>query len=90
MRSKGALGTYLRRQRSRLGTSKASTAAAHKLGRIVYHLMRYGEAYVKRTEEAYAQEVRARQERQLERRARELGYEVKKREEGPAAEPSPA
>ena len=44
----------------------------------MYHLMRYGEAYVQRTEEAYAQEVRERQERQLARRAKELGFEVKK------------
>ena len=83
MRSKGALGAYLRRQRSRLGAPKAITAAAHKLGRIVYHLMRYGEAYVKRTEQAYAREVRERQERQLARRARELGFEVTRVEPQP-------
>jgi hypothetical protein len=34
------LGAYLRRQRSRLGAHKAITAAAHKLARILYHLMR--------------------------------------------------
>src|SRR5438128_10542747 len=62
LRSKGALGAYLRRQRSRLGAPKAITAAAHKLARIVYNLVRYGAAYVKETEEAYAEEVRARQE----------------------------
>jgi hypothetical protein len=45
MRSKSYLGAYLRRQRSRLGAPKAMTATAHKLARIVYHLMRYGEAY---------------------------------------------
>ena len=86
MRSTGALGGYLRRQRSRLGAPKAITAAAHKLARIVYHLMRYGEAYVRRTEEAYAQEVRERQERQLQRRARELGFEVNKIEAPPSGE----
>ena len=42
----------------RLGAPKAITAAAHKLGRIVYHLMRHGEAYVREQEEAYAAEVR--------------------------------
>ena len=86
MRSKGALGAYLRRQRSRLGAPKAITAAAHKLARIVYHLMRFGEAYVKQTEQEYAEQVRERLERQLERRARELGYELKKVEAGPAAQ----
>ena len=78
MRSRSSLGAYLRRQRSRLGAPKAITATAHKLGRILYHLMRYGEAYVKRTEEAYAAQVRERLEKHLHRRARELGYEVKK------------
>jgi transposase len=78
MRSKSALGAYLRRQRSRLGAPKAITATAHKLARIVYHLMRYGEAYVKQTEEAYAEQVRQRLEKQLARRAKELGYELKK------------
>jgi transposase len=78
LRSKSALGAYLRRQRSRLGAPKAITAAAHKLGRIVYHLVRYGVAYVKETEAAYAEQVRTRLEKQLARRARELGYELKK------------
>jgi hypothetical protein len=40
-------------------------------------------AYVKETEEAYAEQVRQRLERQLQRRARELGYELRKKE--PAA-----
>ena len=56
------------------------------MGRIVHHLMRYGEAYVKRTEEAHAAEVRERPERQLARRAKELGFEVKRLE----APPDPA
>jgi hypothetical protein len=86
-RSRGALGAYLRRQRSRLGAPQAITAAAHKLARIVYHLMRFGEAHVKQTEQGYAEQVRQRLEKQLERRARELGYELKKVEAGPAAPP---
>jgi hypothetical protein len=80
MRSKSYLGAYLRRQRSRLGASKAITATAHKLARIVYNLMRYGLAYVQQTEAVYAEQVRARLERQLHRRARELGFELKKLE----------
>ena len=89
IRSKGYLGAYLRRQRARLGAPKAITAAAHKLARIVYHLVRYGVAYVKKTEEAYAEGVRERLERQLRRRAKELGFELTP-VEGRAAEPAPA
>jgi transposase len=78
MRSQSYLGAYLRRQRARLGAPKAITATAHKLARIIYNLMRYGEAYVKQEEAAYAEQVRARLEKQLQRRATELGYELKK------------
>jgi hypothetical protein len=86
MRSKSYLGAYLRRQRSRLGAPKAITALAHKLARIVYHLVRYGLAYVRQTEAAYAEQVRERLERQLQRRARELGYELRRIE--PQAAPA--
>ena len=78
MRSKSYLGAYLRRQRSRLGAPKAITATAHKLARILYNLMRYGEAYMKKEEAQYAQEVNARLEKSLHRRAKELGYELRK------------
>src|SRR5262249_57147683 len=74
MRSHSYLGAYLRRQRSRLGAPKAITATAHKLARIIYHLVRFGEAYMRQTEEVYAAQVRERLEKQLHRRARELGY----------------
>ncbi len=78
MRSTSYLGAYLRRQRSRLGAPKAITATAHKLARILYNMMRYGVAYMKRDEEAYAQHVRERLEKGLHRRAKELGFEVRK------------
>jgi len=78
LRSKSYLGAYLRRQRSRLGAPKAITATAHKLARIVYNVMRYGVAYMKETEAAYAEQVRQRLEKQWQRRAKELGFELKK------------
>jgi transposase len=81
LRSQSYLGAYLRRQRSRLGAPKAITAAAHKLARILYNLMRHGVAYVKQEENAYAEQVRARLEKQFQRRAKELGFEVKKIEQ---------
>jgi len=40
--------------------------------------MRHGIAYMKKEEAAYAEQVRERLERQLHRRAKELGYELKK------------
>ena len=40
--------------------------------------MRHGVAYMKKEEAAYAEQVRERLGKQLQRRAKELGYEVKK------------
>jgi len=88
MRGHSDLGAYLRRQRSRLGAPKAITATAHKLARIIDNLMRYGAAYVRKEEAAYAEQVRERQEKPLHRRAKELGFEVT-RVAPPAVEPSP-
>jgi hypothetical protein len=83
VRSQSYLGAYLRRQRARLGAPEAVTATAHKLARVVSHLVRYGAAYVRKSEEEYAAQVRGRGERAFHRRAKELGYEVRKVE--PAA-----
>lgn len=37
--SKSALGDFYRRMRAKLGAPKAITAAAHKLARIIFHLV---------------------------------------------------
>jgi transposase len=89
IRSKGYLGAHLRRQRSRLGAPKAITATAHKLARIFYTVMRYGVEYQKRSEEEFEIEHRKRMEKNLHRRAKELGYELRKIETT-ASEPSTA
>jgi transposase len=82
-RSQSALGAFFRRLKSRKGTPKAITATAHKLARLIYALLRQGERYVAVGLEAYEQQHRERQLRLLNRRARELGYElVGRREEG--------
>ena len=57
-------------------TPKDTTA--HELARIAYNMMRFGVAYMKRDEEAYAEQVREKLEKQLKRRAKELGFEVTK------------
>ena len=45
MRSKSYLGAHLRRIKSRLGTPKAITATAHKLARILWHLLKYKQPF---------------------------------------------
>lgn len=43
--SQTALGEYFRQMRARLDGPEAITAAAHKLARIIYHMLTTGEAY---------------------------------------------
>ena len=61
-----------------MGAPKAITATAHKLARIICNMMRFGVAYAKREESQYADEVKQKLEKSFHRRAKELGYEVKK------------
>jgi transposase len=74
--SHSVLGDYYRRMRTRLGAPKAITAAAHKLARIVYHLLttrqEYDESIFARDEERYRQ----RRARRLEKEAAALGYSL--------------
>lgn len=72
--SQSALGAFYRRMRYRLGPAKANKAAAHKLARILYRLLRYGTAYVETGQEDYERRHRERQLRGLQRHAAELGF----------------
>ncbi len=70
------LGEYYRRMRARLGAPKAITATAHKLARIIYHLLTRRQAY---DESIFiVQEIRFRQRKEgrLRAQARELGFQL--------------
>ena len=73
-RSYSAIGDYFRRLRSRLGTPKAITATAHKLARIIFHLLKtrtpYDESIFARDEHRYQH----RRTLHLRRQAHELGF----------------
>ena len=43
-RSDSALGAFLRRKKAQMGAPKAITATAHKLARIIYSMLRYGQS----------------------------------------------
>lgn len=75
-RSKTALGAFYRRLKSRLGAPKANTATAHKLARMVYRLLKFGQAYVERGEQAYEQHFKNRLLRNLQKQASHLGYNL--------------
>ncbi len=76
MRSKSALGAFLRRLKGRIGAPKAITATAHKLARIVYRMLKYGKAYTDVGVEYYERKYRDRVLNNLRRRAGELGFEL--------------
>ena len=60
--------------RARKGPQQANVATAHKLARIVYHLLKYGEAYEAESAEDYDRKRQERELRAITRRANKLGY----------------
>jgi transposase len=75
-KSHSYLGAYYRRMRARLGAPQAITAAAHKLARIVYHLISTRTAY---DESVFAQEEQKqtiRHQHRLHKQALALGFQL--------------
>jgi transposase len=72
--SKSALGAFFRRIKARHGTPLAITAAAHKLARLVYSLLKHGTDYVAQELAAYEAKYRERKLHGITRQARELGF----------------
>jgi transposase len=75
-RSNSALGAYYRQLKARLGAGKAITAAAHKLARLYYRLMKHGEPYLAQSQAQYEARRRERDFRALQRRARHFGLQL--------------
>jgi len=84
LQSKSALGAYARRMRSRRDTRIAITATAHKLARLVYRTLKYGEEYVDQGQQLYEQQYQAAVLKSLNRTARKLGYELVTRQPPPS------
>lgn len=76
MQSKTAIGAFIRRIKIRLGAPTAINAGAHKLARLVYRMLKFGKAYVETGQEAYEKLFRERTLRNLQRKARQLGFQV--------------
>jgi transposase len=75
-RSQTALGAFFRRLKSRLGAPKATTAAAHKLAVIIYNMLKNGTEYIETGKDYYEKQYRDRMVRNLNLRAKELGFEI--------------
>jgi len=76
IRSRSYLGAQYRRLRTKLGAPKAITAMAHRLARLVYRMLKYGQAYVDKGTEYYEERFRQQQIHLLPKKAAKLGLQV--------------
>ena len=74
--SKSALGDFYRRMRAKLGAPKAITAAAHKLARIIFHLVTTGQEFNDSRFAADQLRYQKRQEAKLRAKAKALGFQL--------------
>jgi transposase len=75
-RSDTALGAHYRRVRAKLGPSQAIVATAHKIARIVYHMLKEKTPYQAMEAAEYDAQMRIRAIKNLERKARRLGLQI--------------
>jgi len=62
--------------RSRLGSTKAITATAHKLAKIVDGMLKYGKEYVDVGKDYYEQQYVERARKNLEKRAAAINLQL--------------
>jgi hypothetical protein len=75
-RAKGYFGEFFRRMRAKLGTAQAITATAHKLARILYHVLLTKEAYTESIFHRCDEQARQRAETRLRKQAARLGFQL--------------
>ena len=73
-RTQTALGSYYRRLRARKGPTQATTATAHKVARMLYHVLKHHTPYQPQSQETYEHHLRQRAIRHLKRTATRLGF----------------
>jgi transposase len=74
--SKSALGDFYRRMRAKLGAPKAITAAAHKLARIIFHLVTTAQEFDDSKFAADQFRYQKRMETKLRAKAKSMGFEL--------------
>jgi transposase len=73
-RTQTGLGAYYRRMHTKFGPERAVVATAHKIARIIYHMLKDGKPYQAMGSQEYERRHRERDFRQLKRRAAKLGF----------------
>ena len=76
LRSQSYLGAQYRRLRTKLGAPKAITAMAHRLARLVYRLLKYGQQFVDKGTEYYEQRYHHQQVQLLQKKAAKFGLQL--------------
>jgi transposase len=80
-RSQSALGAFYRRMKAKLGAAEAITATAHKLARLLYRIIKHGEAYVRVGLEQYEKKNQQRKLKAVRKMAESLGLKILEPEE---------
>ena len=75
-RSQSYLGQYFLRMRTRLGTPAAITAAAHKLARVLFHLLTTRQPYEESVFAVMEGRAQHRQFIRLKRQAAAFGFQL--------------
>ena len=75
-RSETWLGRFYRRKKAHLGAPKAVTATARKLACIIYHLLKYQDAFVPVNEAEYEAKAKAQRIAHLRREAKRMGLDL--------------
>lgn len=75
-KSESYLGHYYRRMRSRHGTPKAITATAHKLARIIFHLITTGKKFDESVFAVQESQHKQRLEKRLRKQANSMGFQL--------------
>ena len=76
LRSQIYLGAQYRRLRTRLGAPKAITAMAHRLARLIYRMLKFGEPYVDKGAEFYENKYAQLQIVHLKKKVAKLGLQL--------------
>ena len=75
-RSQSSLGCEFRRRKAQLGPAGAITAMAHKLGRVMWHMVTYKTPYDEQVFSEVEKKHRQRQCTKLIKRIQSMGYHV--------------
>ncbi len=79
-RSDTALGAFYRRLAPRIGKAAATVATARKLSILFYNLLVHGKEYIEHGAAKYLEQQKKRKEKQFRKLAKELSYNIQKKE----------